>query len=401
MTDVATKTKAEHPLTILKSQIAERAEEYRFALPAHIPPERFIRVIQTAVQNNLGLVKCDRASFFNAALRAAQDGLIPDGREGAIVEYRDSKKNIVLAQWMPMYQGILKKVRNSGEFKWATAQVVYDGDAFEHWVDEGGEHLRHTPAGESDRPMKVYAVVTTKSGGSFVEVMTVAQVKKVQAVSRAKSEYGPWAKWWDEMAKKTVFRRLSKRLPISADLDDLIRRDDALYDFESAREQSADENPKRIKSISAAFDRFADGPTIDHSATDDVSDLEGAPEPAPKNDGEFDGGDDAKPTAAPPAGKKPDPAPPQSSKPATGNDAGIDENARQWPLDQTPNNEDDYQFFAETKIETFANVAEMETWWRGEEQRKLRNACDVKKATFDQIVAFAKAHADKLRKAKG
>src|SRR5258708_34442980 len=35
------------------------------------------------------------------------------------------------------------------------------------------------------------------------------------------------------MAKKSAIRRLSKRLPLNTDLDDLIRRDDALYDFES------------------------------------------------------------------------------------------------------------------------------------------------------------------------
>jgi hypothetical protein len=68
------------------------------------------------------------------------------------------------------------------------------------------------------------------------------------------------------MAKKTVFRRLSKRLPLSSDLDDLIRRDDGLYDFEGQREQAQIERQEtRRLSTVQAFDRFAgDAPAIDH-----------------------------------------------------------------------------------------------------------------------------------------
>ena len=60
--------------------------------------------------------------------------------------------------------------------------------------------------------------------------MSLGEIEKVRKVSRAANK-GPWVDWWEEMARKTVLRRLSKRLPMSTDLDDLIRRDDALYDF--------------------------------------------------------------------------------------------------------------------------------------------------------------------------
>lgn len=272
-----------HPITVLRGQLEERQNEFAFALPDHIPPQRFTRVCLTAVQMNPKLLLCDRASFFNACLKAAQDGLLPDGREGAIVDYKDNKTQKMLAQWMPMYQGILKKVRNSGEFKWMTAQIVYEGDVFDHWIDQEGEHFEHRPAGISVTPVRAYSAVTTKSGGAFVEVMTMAQVAKVRAASRVKSEYGPWAKWFDEMAKKTAFRRLAKRLPLSSDLDDLIRRDDGLYDFEGQREEAqvARQNAGRL-STAAAFDRFAGGaPVIDHD-----------PETGEVDDDDFGGSDD-------------------------------------------------------------------------------------------------------------
>lgn len=60
--------------------------------------------------------------------------------------------------------------------------------------------------------------------------MSLGEIEKVRKVSRAATN-GPWVEWWEEMARKTVLRRLSKRLPMSTDVDDLIRRDDDLYDF--------------------------------------------------------------------------------------------------------------------------------------------------------------------------
>jgi recombination protein RecT len=54
--------------------------------------------------------------------------------------------------------------------------------------------------------------------------MTVDEIEQVRAVSRAGAS-GPWGQWWGEMAKKTVLRRLSKRLPMSTDADELLRRE--------------------------------------------------------------------------------------------------------------------------------------------------------------------------------
>ena len=47
------------------------------------------------------------------------------------------------------------------------------------------------------------------------------EVEKVRKTSRA-GAFGPWKDWWDEMAKKTVIRRISKRLPSRADVDPVI-----------------------------------------------------------------------------------------------------------------------------------------------------------------------------------
>lgn len=458
--------KPPHPLMVLKGQLEERQNEFAFALPDHIPVQRFTRVVLTAVQNNPKLLTADRASFFNAALKAAQDGLLPDGREGAIVDYKDNKAGKVLAQWMPMYQGILKKVRNSGEFKWMTAQIVYEGDEFVHWIDQEGEHFEHKPAGLTERPLKAYSAVTTKSGGAFVEVMTMAQVAKVRAASRVKSEYGPWAKWFDEMAKKTAFRRLAKRLPISSDLDDLIRRDDALYDFEGQREEAqVEKQARRQLSTMQAFDRFA-GPTIDNTtgevedgefseAGDDdfgddfneVDDTAAEQERQRAAEAEARAAEEAKRKAAEEAAakaarekaKKQDPisSGPQST-PATAksaaeaspagaaqpaddkgaasagasespsqasgdpvddladggdkpgaDDPGIDAQDRRWPNGAVPSDPDEYESYADTKLEDFTVPGEVAPWWKSQEEIALRKACQVPQGMFERLLKKA------------
>ena len=77
-----------------------------------------------------------------------------------------------------------------------------------------------------------YAVARTRDEGVYTEVMSRADIDKVRGISKAKDS-GPWVQWFDEMARKTVIRRLAKRLPMSTDIDGLIRRDDELVDEEA------------------------------------------------------------------------------------------------------------------------------------------------------------------------
>jgi recombination protein RecT len=246
-----------------KNQVANGENEFRAALPAHIPVERFMRVVTTAVTSNPDLLGADRRSLFESATKAAQDGLLPDGRDGALVIFNtkikeDGKESwIKKVQWMPMIAGILKKVRNSGELISISAYVAYSNDEFVYELGDD-EKISHRPAlEERGKPRLVYAIAKTKDGGIYREVMTVAEVEKVRAVSRA-AKSGPWVDWWDEMARKTVMRRLAKRLPMSSDLDDLIRRDDALYDFDGAREKADEhiEAPAR-RTLASKLDALA------------------------------------------------------------------------------------------------------------------------------------------------
>jgi recombination protein RecT len=243
--------KQKHPLITLREHFDARQGELKNALPVHIPPERFIRVVMTAVQLNADLLACNRQSLWNACLKAASDGLLPDGREGAIVPFKDQ------AQWMPMVGGLLKRFRNSGQFKSLDCDIVHDGDEFEYWKDEHGPHMRHVPGDGSGKPIKAYAMAETKDGGIMIRVMTEAEINKRRNASRAKNS-PLWSEWTEEAWMKTVLRNLAKRLPTSSDLDDLIRRDDDLYEFDKKPDNPGHESPpwETIKDVAGALDAF-------------------------------------------------------------------------------------------------------------------------------------------------
>jgi recombination protein RecT len=253
MTDVTASVPAKRtqPMIALREFLDNRMAEIKTALPAHMSPERFIRVVLTAAQINPDILACERQSLWNACMRAANDGLLPDGVEGAIVPYKSK------ATWIPMYQGLLKKFRNSGEFKWVTAGIVHEGDEYDHWIDETGEHFRHRPSDDSTgkKVRRVYALATTKDGGSFIADLSLAEINKRKAMSRASREDAPWKLWEAEMQKKTALRVLSKLLPKSSDLDALMRRDEeALLGVEAVDQRRAEiAQPSTAKSTLDAF----------------------------------------------------------------------------------------------------------------------------------------------------
>src|SRR3546814_14437724 len=89
-------------------------------------------------------------------MKAAQDGLLPDGREGAIVPFKGK------ASWMPMVAGIMKKVRNSGEIADWNAHAVYENDEFDYLLGDD-QRIYHKPTmGDPGQVVGAYSIVKLK-----------------------------------------------------------------------------------------------------------------------------------------------------------------------------------------------------------------------------------------------
>lgn len=269
-------------ITVFRHQLNQMSEQFQFGLPSHIPPQRFMRVIVTAVQNNPELLECDRRSLLNACMKAAQDGILPDGREGAIVVRWNGKKNCKEASWQPMIAGLRKKVRNSGEIATWDVQVVKRKDKFAFRLGDD-PFIDHEPSLEDDPgpTIAAYSIAVLKSGEKSREVMSIGAIRKIRdtysdgwksyKAGRIKST--PWANSEDEMAKKTVARRHSKVLPMSTDLDDLVKRLDPPHENDNENEAAL---PARPNTLAGRLDALAamDGSTEVDEETGDVIELD-------------------------------------------------------------------------------------------------------------------------------
>ena len=254
----------------------------RAALPEHVSFDRFRRVVLTAVQSNRDLMSADHMALLTAALRAAQDGLMPDGREGAIVLFKGKP------QWMPMIAGLLKLARNSGEVASIQAQVVYRGEPFRVILGDEDRivHERVLDAADSGPPVAVYAIAALRDGTRVHEAMTWKQILKVKGVS-ASGDKGPWGAWPDEMARKTVLRRLLKRLPLSTDRDGDRRFEQAVQRVDedhpavgvgggAAAGLLADETAGRLDGLEAALADAAREPApVENAAPEELAALAG------------------------------------------------------------------------------------------------------------------------------
>lgn len=219
-----------NPLTLIQNDLANQLQPAKAILPAHISFERFTNAAAVALANNADLYNADRQSVINALSSCAKDGLIPDGREAALVVFkanagtRDKPNWIKKAQYMPMIDGVIKRARQSGEIAIIATRTLYKNDKFRVWMDEEGEHIFYEPdllnRGEL---IGAFAYAKMRSGELQFEVMNLDDIEKVRAASK-NSDSGPWVNWYESMARKSVAHRLCRRLPNNAEIMEMLER---------------------------------------------------------------------------------------------------------------------------------------------------------------------------------
>ena len=219
-----------------KNEIQSMESDLKKMLPSSLPSDKFIRTVQTAITLNPDLAECDKNSVLGACMKAAADGLVLDGREATLTIYNTKQKKngqetwVKMAQYIPMVAGVIKRVRNSGEVSRLNSFVVYSNDIF-HVAYGLDMTIKHEPNfADPGTPIGAYAVCKFKDGETDFEFMSLKQIEGIRERSKSKDS-GPWKTDWSEMARKTVIRRLSKRLPVDSDIARVVERIDEEYDF--------------------------------------------------------------------------------------------------------------------------------------------------------------------------
>lgn len=191
------------------------------SLPSHMTADRFVRVALTAMMKTPKLADCTQASIFKVMLDLSSIGLEPDGRRAHIIPYGNVATLII------DYKGLIELAKRSGEVVNWRAEIVCENDEF-NWENGTVEHKINwrKPRGKMGA---VYSHVRNKDGVDDYEVMTVDQVEGIRKRSKAGAS-GPWVTDFNEMAKKTVMRRHSKRLTLSPEFNDALVKDGDVVD---------------------------------------------------------------------------------------------------------------------------------------------------------------------------
>lgn len=205
-----------HPL--VKTLVSESfKKQLALALPKNLTAERMSRIALTELRKTPALLRTDPKSFMGAIMQSAQLGLEPGSALGQayLVPYGNTCQLII------GYRGMIDLARRSGQVLSLNAYAVREGDEFSYCL---GLHpdIQHVPAADakrSERPITfVYAVANLKGGGYQFEVMSAAEILSVRNSSasyKRQKEKSIWVQYYEEMAKKTVIRRLFKYLPVS------------------------------------------------------------------------------------------------------------------------------------------------------------------------------------------
>jgi len=210
----------------LKHIIMSSRSALEKVLPKHMTPEKVVRLAYIAAARIPRITECTAISVFNSLITSSELGLDFTGTlgEGYPIPYWNKKTQKYELQYLPGYRGYIKLARNSGQVSTIAAHVVYEGEHFE--IEYGLEDkLVHKPDLHPADPKNrvvfgAYAVVRFKDGSHDFEFMPLHELEAIRDRSQARNS-GPWVTDTTEMYRKTVIRRLAKRLPLSPELEAL------------------------------------------------------------------------------------------------------------------------------------------------------------------------------------
>ncbi len=218
----------QNPVMAFRGFLEKQKSQLAAALPKHVSPDRMIRLACTEFAKNTLLQKCTPVSVFGAIIQASQLGLeIGVLGQAYLVPYRNNKTNTYEAQFIPGYKGLISLARRSGEVTSIETNIAYANDRFDLrlGLDTSVEHVPNLD-GDRGAPRLVYGVAKFRDGGHHFEWMTIGDVNKIRARSKASSN-GPWVTDYEQMVRKTLIRRMSNYLPMSIELQLAIQIGDA------------------------------------------------------------------------------------------------------------------------------------------------------------------------------
>ncbi len=245
---MAANTLANWPVVMKTPTVLDRL---RAVLPRHLNVEKYAASVLTEVMSNQDLQKCSQTSILSCIAQTAQLGLeVGRAFHHAYLIPFNGVCTLIIG-----YRGLMSLAKRSGEVVMIETEVVYGADNFS-WQKGLTPTLVHIPAEDRGDSLitHAYAVVTFKSGLKQFEVMSR---KDIDAIRDGGRKNPVWNKFYSEMARKTVVRRLSKYLELSPEFSQAVRIDSESDELFSTNQRNDPAKTMRIAGAAAADDNKA------------------------------------------------------------------------------------------------------------------------------------------------
>jgi recombination protein RecT len=210
----------------------ERKGEISKVLPKHMTVDRLIGVMSYVIKSTPEIMGASQASLVAAVIQTCQIGLEPGNLGHCYYVPFNNKKNgnfVKEVQFILGYKGIIELINRAGKAVILSTEIVREKDRFDY--SQGlNPVLVHVPTKLKDRGeiIGVYCVAKIIAANEKLFVfLSKEEIDKVRNASKAgKSDYSPWHNWYEEMAKKTAVKRISKLLPMSVEVQRAIATDE-------------------------------------------------------------------------------------------------------------------------------------------------------------------------------
>ena len=228
----------------MQQYIKSMQGEIAKALPSVMTPERFTRITLSALSTNPKLGDCTPKSFLGAMMTAAQLGVEPNTPLGQayLIPYRNH--GIMECQFQLGYKGMIDLAYRSGDVSVIQAQVVYENDEFRYSYGLEPELVHKPAARDRGEAICVYALFKTKDGGFGYEVMSMDDVRAHARRFSKSYGSGPWQTNFEEMAKKTVLKKVLKYAPMKSEFTRAMAQDGSVHNDISEDMFDAPEYPE-------------------------------------------------------------------------------------------------------------------------------------------------------------
>jgi len=174
------------------------------------------------LQKNTYLQKATPQSLLTAVLNIAQVGLTLNPVQKLAYLVPRFINGAVECCLEPSYQGLVKLLTDEGGAQNVYAHLIYENDHFEQILGTENIIVHNPKLGGRGNIIGVYAVAVLHNGAKQCEIMDIAEVKEIRDTSESyksfkagKTKSCIWEDWFEEMARKTVIKRLVKYLPKS------------------------------------------------------------------------------------------------------------------------------------------------------------------------------------------